>query len=387
VISFVSFANINIRWIFNILSSIWRAHLETPQKMKFAIQWTALRVPGGNQVDGLPPARHQWVLFWIMFQCWKNIEQKSTRPQAKIHFPNNTELLTCLRFLIFPQWEPTNPKTMQKTQMRAQKLSRVLWLKSFISNGMPFGNKEDACFGSYNRIIYPSWNMGVCLFVLQGSVISIGIYVCQWAWMKNAWLSINIHKHHERSMDIHGCPQISLNMHGNLEVPLDIQWCPLVYGWVFINIHGYSWISLKTYWIYGSPFCFCRCPWIFRRMHGHLWMSKDEAFIGGTATCHPQVECCDQIVSPWLVGWIQTWFFYVLHFFNRKSDFHSFHGNAWWTVNLVPARELVEQEHSRWHFLRRTEILNFFKKNLKNVTLKKKLRLDRTLRLHWHFEI
>ena len=53
-------------------------------KISFRMLWTALRVPGGNQVDGLPPARHTepqcfekarpredlWCWTWIFWVKW-----------------------------------------------------------------------------------------------------------------------------------------------------------------------------------------------------------------------------------------------------------------------------------------------------------------------------
>ena len=38
----------------------WSENLQKKENWKrnFIVRWSALRVPGGNQVDGLPPARH-----------------------------------------------------------------------------------------------------------------------------------------------------------------------------------------------------------------------------------------------------------------------------------------------------------------------------------------
>ena len=69
----------------------------------------------------------------------------------------------------------------------------------------------------------------------------------------------------------------------------------------------------------------------------------------------------------------------------NRSDIRV-NGNARWTVNLVPARELVEQEHHPLHFLRKF-IFWFFEKISKNINFPKKLWPDRTLALHSRFEV
>ena len=65
----------------------------------------------------------------------------------------------------------------------------------------------------------------------------------------------------------------------------------------------------------------------------------------------------------------------------------SYYGNARWTVNLVPARELVEQEPDPHIFFQKFKNLNCFQKNSQNWHFREKFHADRTLRLHWHFVI
>ena len=47
-------------WHWLILKfTIEELHLKEILKLNYKMRWSALRVPGGNQVDGLPPARHR----------------------------------------------------------------------------------------------------------------------------------------------------------------------------------------------------------------------------------------------------------------------------------------------------------------------------------------
>ena len=50
--------------LLNLEIYIWHARYEGNFENELQMRWSALRVPGGNQVDGLPPARHtepRWI--------------------------------------------------------------------------------------------------------------------------------------------------------------------------------------------------------------------------------------------------------------------------------------------------------------------------------------
>ena len=58
MMKFLNFHEKSHRKFLDLEIYIWGAPHEGNSKSRLWMRWSALRVPGGNQVDGLPPARH-----------------------------------------------------------------------------------------------------------------------------------------------------------------------------------------------------------------------------------------------------------------------------------------------------------------------------------------